>query len=131
MSAPFPSEMTAAPAGGGVAWVFNQSGSRNIWIATPPAYQARALTTYTGDNGQDITNLEWTPDANAVVYVRGGDANGRGEYPNPTLEPEGAEQAVWVATLATPPRKIGEGNNPAVSPAARSSRHAETTEMHA
>ena len=117
MSAPFPTEMTAAPAGGAAAWVFDQAGSRNVWIATPPAYQARALTAYTGDNGQDITNLEWTPDARAIVYVRGSDANGRGEYPNPTLETEGVEQAVWIAPLEGAPRRIGEGNSPAVSPA--------------
>src|SRR5262245_18341778 len=84
LSAPFPTEMTAAAAGGGSEWVFDQQGSRNIRIALPPPYQARALTTYTGDNGQDITDLAWTPDGRAVVYVRGGYANGRGEYPNPT-----------------------------------------------
>src|SRR6185503_19323007 len=116
LSAPFPTEMTAAPAGGAAAWVFDQTGSRNIWIAAPPAYQARPLTTYTGDNGQDITDLEWTPDARGIVYVRGGEANGRGEYPNPTFETEGVEQDVWFAPLTGTPRKLGEGYSPAVAP---------------
>ena len=33
MSAPFPSELTAAPGGGKVAWVLNERGARNVWIA--------------------------------------------------------------------------------------------------
>ena len=39
MSAPFPSELVAAPAGGKVAWVFDASGGRNIWVAEPPDYK--------------------------------------------------------------------------------------------
>ena len=45
MSAPFPEGLTAAPAGGAVAWVFNAQGVRNIWAAQPPSYRARAITT--------------------------------------------------------------------------------------
>ncbi|MSR06815.1 MAG: S9 family peptidase [Gemmatimonadetes bacterium] len=119
LSAPFPSEMTAAPVGGAAAWIFNQNGSRNIWIATPPDYQARALTAYAGDDGQNVTGLEWTPDARALVYTRGGDANGSGEYPNPTLETEGVEQDIWIVALGGTPRKIGEGKTAAVSPIGR------------
>src|SRR5438067_5406009 len=80
LSAPFPDELVAAPAGGAIAWVCNAQGVRNIWIATGPDYQGRALTTYGEDDGQEIGELAWTPDGRALVYVRGGDANGRGEY---------------------------------------------------
>ena len=38
MGAPFPSSLTAAPAGGHVAWVQNAAGVRNIWVATAPDY---------------------------------------------------------------------------------------------
>jgi hypothetical protein len=31
--------------------------------------------------------------------VRGESANGAGEYPNPTSDPKGAEQQVWVVAL--------------------------------
>src|SRR2546425_9848862 len=87
ISAPFPTELVAAPAGGAIGWVFDQNGARNVWTAAPPDYKAGALTSYSADDGQEITELAWTPDARAVVYVRGGDANGKGEYPNPTLDP--------------------------------------------
>ena len=33
LSAPFPSELVAAPGGGKVAWLLNERGARNIWIA--------------------------------------------------------------------------------------------------
>ncbi|MGH9933137.1 MAG: hypothetical protein ACREA9_28465, partial [Pyrinomonadaceae bacterium] len=38
MSAPFPSDLVAAPVGGSVAWVQIAKGSRNIWVASPPDY---------------------------------------------------------------------------------------------
>src|SRR5438128_133697 len=119
LSAPFPEELVAAPTGGAVAWVFNERGARNIWVASPPDYQGKAVTTYTGDDGQEIGELRWTPDAKAIVYVRGGSANSRGEVPNPHSLPEGVEQDVWVVPLAggpTPPRRLGEGSSPAASP---------------
>jgi len=117
LSAPFPDELVAAPAGGALAWVFNAQGVRNIWIATGPDYQGRALTTYKEDDGQEIGELAWIPDGRALVYVRGGDANGRGEYPNPLSLAAGAEQALWiVAATGGAPRRLGEGHAPTVSP---------------
>lgn len=54
MSAPFPSELVAAPEEGKVAWVFNALGVRNIWVAAPADYKSRALTSYAADDGQEI-----------------------------------------------------------------------------
>ena len=54
LSAPFPDELVAAPAGGAIAWVYNAQGARNLWIATPAEYQGRALTTYKEDDGQEL-----------------------------------------------------------------------------
>ena len=106
MSSPFPTELTAAPAGGGVAWVFNTRGARNIWVAEPPEYKAKQLTAYTEDDGQEIAELRWTPDAQTLVYVRGGDFETSREYPNPRSYPQGVEQAIWVVSLrGGPPRR--------------------------
>lgn len=124
LGAPFPSGLVAAPRGGKVAWVFNHRGVRNLWVAEPGPgtggsadYRSRPLTNYRGDNGREISDLQWTPDANAIVYVRGGDPNRQGEHPNPTSDPEGAEQAVWVISLGGgQPRRLGEGHSPAISP---------------
>ena len=35
MSRPFPESLTAAPAGGGLAWVVNAKGARNVWTKNP------------------------------------------------------------------------------------------------
>jgi dipeptidyl aminopeptidase/acylaminoacyl peptidase len=117
LSAPFPTSLTAALAGGAVAWVFNDRGARNVWIATAPEYRGRAVTTYAGDEGQDITDLSWTPDGRTILYVRGGGANRQGEHPNPQSDPDGVEQAIWAVSIeGGAPRKVAAGASPAVSP---------------
>lgn len=117
LGAPFPTEMTASPAGGRVAWVQNDQGVRNIWVASPPEYRGRQLTTYTGDDGQEIGSLNWTPDGQAIIYVRGGGANRQGEVPNPESDPAGAEQAIWRIDVAgREPVRIGVGSSPTISP---------------
>jgi dipeptidyl aminopeptidase/acylaminoacyl peptidase len=117
LSAAFPTEMTAARAGGKIAWISNARGVRNIMVAEPPSYQARKITNYTEDDGQELSDPRWTPDSRAIVYIRGEGANRAGEYPNPAVDPRGVEQDIWIVGLdGTPPRKIGEGNSPAVAP---------------
>jgi dipeptidyl aminopeptidase/acylaminoacyl peptidase len=117
LSAPFPSELLTAPTGGKVAWVQTAKGVRNVWVAEPPEYRGRPLTRYAQDDGQAIGGLEWTPDARAILYVRGGSANRQGEVPNPTSDPAGAEQAIWRVSLdGGEPVKIGAGSGIAVSP---------------
>lgn len=117
LSAPFPSELIAAPGGGKVAWLLNERGARNIWVASAPDFKGTRLTAYTGDDGTDIGQLQWTPDGRAVVYVRGGDLEFLGRPdPNPTGNPTGADQAIWIAAAGEAPRRIGNGHSPAISP---------------
>jgi dipeptidyl aminopeptidase/acylaminoacyl peptidase len=117
LSAPFPSEIVAAPSGARVAWVFDDRGSRNLWLAEGPAFAGRRVTAYQGDDGQEITNVAFSPDGASLIYVRGGAANRAGEIPNPTSDVAGAEQAVWIVPAAGgAPRRLGVGSGPAVSP---------------
>ncbi len=110
MSGPFPYAITAAPEGGAVAWVLNDRGTRNIWVAEPPGYEGRALTDYTGDDGQELSGLTWTPDGRTLVYARGGNAN-------PTSDPAGVEQALWrVALDGGDPVRLGPGGNATMAP---------------
>src|SRR5271167_662701 len=62
LSAPFASEMHAAPGGGKVVWLLNERGARNLWVAAAPDYKGRRLTTYKGDDGQDVGMIQWTAD---------------------------------------------------------------------
>jgi dipeptidyl aminopeptidase/acylaminoacyl peptidase len=117
LGAPFPSGLTAAASGGHVAWVANDQGRRNIWVASPPEYRGRQLTRYNQDDGQEVGSLAFTPDGRTLVFVRGSGANRQGEAPNPTSDPAGMEQALWRISLAGgDPVKIGTGSGPAVSP---------------
>lgn len=121
MSYAFPSDLTVAPKGDVVTWVFNQEGKRNIWLAQGPGYLAQKLTTYEQDDGQELGSLAFNAEGNIIVYVRGGDANRAGEYPNPTSSPEGALQAVWAVKIeGGKPWRIGVGENPQTSPVGNS-----------
>jgi dipeptidyl aminopeptidase/acylaminoacyl peptidase len=117
LSAPFPAELLASPVDGKLAWIQNAKGVRNVWVAEPPEYRGRQVTRYTADDGQALAGLEWTRDAKALVYVRGGGANRQGDVPNPTSDPAGAEQALWRVPLdGGEPARIAAGNGAAISP---------------
>ena len=119
MSAPFPSDLVAAPAGGRVAWVYDVKGTRNLWVAEPKAdgYAARPLTAYAGDDGSDLGELAWDPAGRTVYYIRGGSLEGGGPV-NIMSRPEGApSQEIWAASIdGGAPHKVGPGHSPAVSP---------------
>jgi dipeptidyl aminopeptidase/acylaminoacyl peptidase len=117
LSAPFPAELLASPVEGKLAWIQNAKGVRNVWVAEPPEYRGRQVTRYTADDGQALAGLEWTRDAKALIYVRGGGANRQGDVPNPTSDPAGAEQALWRVPLdGGEPARIAAGNGAALSP---------------
>jgi len=117
LSAPFPSDLIASPKGDKIAWVFNTEGKRNIWVAEAPGFKGRQLTGYDKDDGQDITELEFSPDGSWIAFVYGGPPNSDNDVPNPTSDPAGARQEVRVANAHTGAvTKIGEGSNPFFSP---------------
>lgn len=117
LSAPFPSELIAAPGGGKVAWLLNERGARNVWMAAAPDFKGKRLTAYTADDGEDVGQLRFTPDGRAVVYTRGGDLEFLGRPdPNPSTNPEGVDQSIWMVAPGEKPRKIAEGHSPALSP---------------
>lgn len=119
MSYAFPSNLVSSQTGDRIAWVFNREGIRNIWVAEGPEYKACQLTQYSLDDGQEIGDLAFDRNGTVLVYVRGGEANNSGEYPNPTSNPEGAEQAVWAIRFeGGEPTQLGEGNSSIPSPAA-------------
>ncbi len=116
LSAPFPSDLTAAKKSNRFAWIFDQQGKRNIWVAEAPGFAARQMTKYNEDDGQELSDLAFSPDGNTIVYVRGGGKNAAGQVPNPTSNPVGAEQAVWtVAWVGGDPKRVDAGNSPDVS----------------
>jgi dipeptidyl aminopeptidase/acylaminoacyl peptidase len=117
MSFGFPLDLTAAPKDGKVAWVIDERGARNVWVAEAPDYHGKRLTSFRADDGQEIEQIEWLPDAKSLVYVRGGDFETHRDIPNPASSPDALEQAIWWVPLSgEAPKKLSEGNSPAVSP---------------
>ncbi len=116
MSAPFPSNLTAARRSNRIAWTLNQEGRRNIWVAEGPAFTARQLTKYDSDDGQELSDLSFSADSNTIVYVRGEGKNAVGQVPNPTSNPAGTEQAVWtVGWSGGEPKRVDAGHSPEIS----------------
>ena len=120
-SYPFPNQLTAGAAGGRIAWALNEQGRRNVWVAAAPDFQARKITRFDIDDGQEITSLQVSRDGRWVVFLRGGDFGSNWDDAQP----------VNVLNLPTPPRVqiiavpfdggdakvLGEGEDPVVSPA--------------
>ena len=116
LSAPFADNLTAAKKINRIAWTLDEEGKRNVWVAEGPNFQARRLTSYLTDDGQEIGQLSFSEDGNALVYVRGGEKNPAGQYPNPTSNPAGVTQTVWViAYSGGEPRKVDTGHSPKIS----------------
>ena len=117
LSAPFPSELQASADGKFLTWVFNNKGVRNVWFADENGNNAKQITHYTEDDGLEITSLAITPGNKSVVFVRGNDANGKGESANPARLQTSTEQVLYIAYVNTDSvKKIGSGTSPAVSP---------------
>jgi len=118
MSSPFPSDLIVSKHGDKMAWAFDAEGKRNIWVAEGPAFAARQVTRSTDDDGQELTDLVFSPNGSAIAYVRGQGKNQAGEVPNPTSDTAGARQQVLVVDTRTGRvNTIGEGSSPFFNPA--------------
>jgi dipeptidyl aminopeptidase/acylaminoacyl peptidase len=121
LSYPYAGGLVAAPRGHRIAWVRNVSGIRNVWVADGPQFRARQVTQYKKDDGQEITQLTFSPDGARLVYVRGGDhdANWPAEgdvAPDPDASTDQPKVTIWaVPARGGSPVKVAEGDEPALS----------------
>ena len=117
LSPPFPTGLTASADGKSIAWVFNNKGSRNIFFATSPAFSAKKITNYSGDDGMEINSVCLTPDASKIIFVRGNANNNRGEPANPAFLQTSTERIIYVIdNNGNNLRKIAAGSSPEISP---------------
>ena len=96
LSPAFPTELTASKDGKTIAWVFNDKGSRNIYIAEAPLFNAKKITSYSGDDGIEINSVEFTPDGKQVVFIRGNGNNNNGEPANPAFLQTSTARNIWI-----------------------------------
>ena len=117
MSAPFASSILAAPTGAKVAWLLNEQGRRNVWVATAPDWKGRKVTTFTQDDGQEIDEVAWAHDGSFLLFTRGGDFEMGRDNPNPSVMLMKPDQSIWSVGLdGAPARKLTEGHAAAISP---------------
>ncbi|HWF84266.1 MAG TPA: DPP IV N-terminal domain-containing protein, partial [Vicinamibacterales bacterium] len=122
LSYPFPDNLIGSPVGATVAWTLNERGVRNIYAADGPEFTARRVTSYTEDDGQELTSLSFSADGKTIVYVRGGDhgsnwpAEGNLE-PDPSSNPVQPKVQVWaVPAPGGASTRLGDGDEPAIAP---------------
>jgi dipeptidyl aminopeptidase/acylaminoacyl peptidase len=118
---PYANELASAERSDVIGWVRNVDGVRNVWVARGPDFKAVQVTQYTQDDGQEITQLTFSPDGTRLVYVRGGDhdSNWPAEgnlAPDPASSAEEPLTTIWSVSLTGgPPQKVAEGDTPAIS----------------
>ena len=103
LSFPSPDNLVASPVGSTIAWTFNERGVRNIYIASGPNFEARKVTSYTEDDGQELTQLDFSHDGKTIVFVRGGDhgSNRGGDAPpNPAELPVQPRIQIWSVNVS-------------------------------
>ncbi len=116
MSAPFPSDLAVAKSAPRVAWVFDEQGKRNIYVAEAPDFKTRRLTSYLEEDGQELSSLQFSSDASTIVYTRGGPKNRAGQSPDPTSNPAGAQQTIYqISWRGGEPQKIDLGDDAQIS----------------
>jgi dipeptidyl aminopeptidase/acylaminoacyl peptidase len=120
---PFPSSLTVAASGQRIAWVFEEAGQRNVYVAEGPQFTPRRLTQYDEDDGQEISSLSISRDGQWVVFLRGGEHGSNWED----------ERAMNPLSLPSPPPvhmvslpfaggealDLGEGAQPVIHPDGR------------
>ncbi|WP_293367200.1 prolyl oligopeptidase family serine peptidase [Phenylobacterium sp.] len=122
LSYPFVLGLVSAPHADRIAWVRDVKGVRNVWVAQAPDFTPKQATQFTEDDGQEITQLTFSPDGSTLVFVRGGDHDANWPAagnlsPDPSHSPTEPKVTLWLAdpTAARPAAKIVEGDAPAVS----------------
>lgn len=117
----FPVVSNLTTAAGVSAWVLNEEGVHNIYLATSLDDEGRRLTNYTEDDGLLIEQLALDRSGNWAVYVKGGELGGNWsrEVPvNPTSEI--GPQKITIFSVSTDgtssPVALGEGSNPIIAP---------------
>src|SRR5262250_846865 len=106
---PSPDNLVASQQGSSIAWTFNERGVRNVYVASGPNFEARRVTSYPQDDGQELTQLAFSRDGKTIVYVRGGDhgsIRGGETPPNPAGLPVQPKIQIWSVSLNGGPSKL-------------------------
>lgn len=117
LSAPFPVNLVGSKNGKVIAWVFNDKGARNIYVASADGNNVKRVTNYTGDEGMETGDIQLAADGEQIIFVRGNPANSKGETANPAFLQSSTEAVIYaIDKWSSNPRKISAGTAPQISP---------------
>ncbi len=116
----FPTELCAASSGSKIAWALDEQGKRNVYVAEGPAFKPRKLTSFSKDDGQEITSVSISSDGKWAVFVRGGDHGANWDHGLP-LNPSFETTPFHVQVASVPfnggeTNYLSEGDAPVISP---------------
>ena len=118
---PFVEELVAPDTADRIAWSTRTAGIRTVWTAAAPGFVPRPVTRPSGDDGQELTGLTFSPDGARLAWVRGGDHDANwpaegGTQPNPGSVTTQPKLEIWTAlTRGGVAVKLTEGDAPALS----------------
>lgn len=116
----FPTELCAAASGSKIAWALDEQGKRNVYVAEGPAFKPKKLTSFSKDDGQEITSVSISGDGKWVVFVRGGDHGANWDHGLP-LNPSFETTPFHVRIASIPfdggeTKYLSEGDASVISP---------------
>ena len=119
---PFVDDLVASADGTRIAFMRNVDGVRAIHVASAPDFKPVKVTDFTGDDGQELTGLTFSPDGKKLAFVRGGDHDANapsvdGLQPDPGSSPVEPKETIWLVDLAGggKARALTEGEAPVLS----------------
>lgn len=118
LSPAFPTGLISSADGSTIAWIFNNKGSRNIFIADGSDFSnSKQITNYTDDDGIEINSLAFTPDGTKIIFVRGNANNNQGYAANPAhLQKETGQSLFIIRKDGTGLQRIAPGSYSKISP---------------
>lgn len=117
LALPVAGDLTGARDAARFAWVENQAGARNVWVADR-GKPARQVTAFAADDGQQLYDVVLNSDGTRIAFVRGGDEEfPDGSIPNTASATLSPKQQVFVGSADdAAPVAVGEGHSPAFAP---------------
>jgi dipeptidyl-peptidase 4 len=134
ISPAYPTELVAARKADRIAWIAYDEGKRNVYTAVPPAWKPVRLTSFTKDDGVDMTDLRISDAGTVITFVRGHALNRDNWVANPSSDPGGAERAVWAVRTApgSVPRRLAaiERGSPQLAPDGSAVLYVKNNQIH-
>ena len=119
LSYTFVGELKAPERGDRIGWMELHKGVRSIWLARAPDYRPVELASTHTDDGQDLSELAFSPDGRVFAWVRGAVEHNGWAAGLPAANPANGvtkpEMEIWASTDGGAPVKVGEGEEPSVS----------------